>query len=165
MFGKIRKILHALFGHIGRHCQGELGAFKVFRHHVGRLGGVEVVNEGFLGGHPVAEKDVDLAVFHGLIADRHRQRLDVGLIPQSIEQNRGDAIGGGDVGPAGIAEANGLAGRIIGGIKRGGEGRHGQKQTGGDAVHARNGFHCSSLLLVQFIEHHIVFACEAGIFR
>ncbi|MNY06442.1 hypothetical protein D3C86_1392000 [compost metagenome] len=144
MFGEIGKVFHALFRHIGRHRQRELGALKVLRHHLGRFRRVQIVDEGLLGRHPVAKKDIDFAIFHGLITDRHRQRLDVGFITQRIEHDGSDAVGGGNVGPAGIAKANGFAGSVIGRLQRGGECRHGQNETGGDAMQMRNGFHCGS---------------------
>ncbi len=103
MFGEIGEILHALLRHVGRHRQRELGALEILRQDLGSFRRVEVIYEGFLRRHPVPEENVDFAVLHRLISDGHGKRLDVGFITQCIEQCRGDAIGCGNIRPAGIA--------------------------------------------------------------
>ena len=68
---QVLEVLDAALGDVVRHRERELGAGEVGPHHLNGLGGREIVDEALLRRHPVAEEHVELAVLHGLIADRH----------------------------------------------------------------------------------------------
>ena len=123
---EIGEILDAqILGRIG-HRQGKLRAGQVRGQLLGLARGVDVVAELLLRRHPVAQEHIGFALFQRLVADRHRKGLDVGGIAEPGQNGLGDAVGGGDVGPARIGQADGAATRRV--IRQ-----RGQGQSGGQA--------------------------------
>ena len=105
----ILQALDAGLGDIGRHDDAVTGTLKVLADRLDRALVCIFLDVGGHRRHPVAEEDVEVVVLERCVGDRYRQDLDVWLITESLEQDRSDAGGRLDIGPADVREPDFLA--------------------------------------------------------
>jgi hypothetical protein len=111
--GDISKALNAAVGHVLGHRERVLGTLEIDTQHLDRAV-VTIRGQVTLHGrHPIAEKDVDVAVLQAGVGHGHRQHLRRRFVTQALEHDRGRRRRGGDIGPANVREAHLLAGRRI----------------------------------------------------
>ena len=108
--------MHTRVPDVIRDGQGEFGAVEVLRQLRDVAGGHELVVETLLRRHPVTQKHIDLAILQTAKGDRHRERVDFGLVAHAVQQKPGDGVGRGDVAPARVGHFHRLAALI--GIRR-----------------------------------------------
>jgi hypothetical protein len=98
----VREIAQPLLVEIGRYGEGVLRLGHVGAHYLDRAV-VEVgLAIGFLGGHPVAEEDIDVAVAQGGEGDGQRKHRDLGFIAELTQHMAREARGRGHIRPADV---------------------------------------------------------------
>ena len=98
---------------IGGDRESVFCADQIRAHHGHRTVFQVSTDVGLLGGHPIAEKNVDILILQGCECDRHRKHGDRGGIAYREQHLTRESSGRRDIGPAHVSEANSLAARRV----------------------------------------------------
>ncbi len=129
--GDVGEVRQTGFGDVGRHRERVLGPREVRA--LDHLNGSRVPigrDVGFHRRHPIAEKDVDVAVGEARIRHRDREQLRPRRVAERLQHDRGRRRGGGDVRPADIGEDRRTA--CLGRLRQSGGGGQGDEARGGE---------------------------------
>ncbi len=105
----VAEVLDAQFGALGVGGKRVLGTFEIGSDGFNRLVVQIRLDVLLLCRHPVAEEHIDVLVLQRLIGDRYGEDLDVRLVAEALQDDRGGGGGCGNVRPAYVRETDGRA--------------------------------------------------------